>query len=1020
MSQGSGIIGNSVGIATVMDGVIPKVLGDLNVKTRIIPDFSQGTIALPPGTAIDKPRIDGTDLVLMQPDGSAVVIEDGATFPGALVVDGQTIPVTQMVASATGTPVLEPAAPPPEGQGGPEEPLDGGGRRGAHPNFQEFNVPDLGPGLTRSELVPPVTNEFDVPKTPPLEPGVNPPGSPPPVVPPPPVTFCVEGDTCVAEGCAATFNLGYHGEVTGDHVVSIVLNFEYGTTEPVDFAVVNDTLFAALQDAAEAAGVGIENLGNGQVKLTFDANSQTNFDFTIPTLDDAQLEGVESFRIVLSDASPGDTIQCEDVTTDIKDDDCIVFTICGDDKVCEGDCASYTVGLGSEDDGRPHTIGPGETASVDVHFDFGSAESEDFAANLYDHISAQAAAAGVGFELLDNGDFRLTFSETSQIPFNFTVHTVDDCKVEGYETYNISLVNPVSSTGCEAEVDCDKNDVCTTIKDNDQDLQGKLLINEIGVKASEAACITIGCETFEVPCGKDFIEIRNFADCSITDKSLDQVKLQVSNGCETVTLDLSTRDHDGGLGAGESIVLYETGLYVIYDSNGEPKQAGYFDAGCEGWPMGCDTSDPLAVSMYQTTCEGCTPLDGFLANGVDPDSVRFGETIWVGDGEGSNCTQKLLGDFANNNTFNGAVGNVAATVAALGLLVPTVCAASDGVSNQIYARVNSPENPWGGAGDTDTNGNPIPADTDRAADWTTVNVSTEGRLNNSVDPDINPVDPHDNLNPFQGDKSGEDIGRDPALDGQTVIDATMGGQPNDEGTIAGSRGPDFLYGDANDNTLRGGDHNDFLMGGGGNDWLFGEAGGDLVIDVKGSDHLYGGTGDDILITDGAALPGFCGLSEEEIAECTDVGNSCVGGDWLDGGMGDDILIAGGSADDLKGGSGDDFLNGGAGADQLSGGSGSDTFFFDAHALADAQAGISDFITDYDNDDSIDLSSLFDIGDLSNLDQFVSLDGNKLLVDATGSGDFSEGHAIAIFTAAQSSVNLVLDVDGSATPVSVAA
>ncbi len=107
----------------------------------------------------------------------------------------------------------------------------------------------------------------------------------------------------------------------------------------------------------------------------------------------------------------------------------------------------------------------------------------------------------------------------------------------------------------------------------------------------------------------------------------------------------------------------------------------------------------------------------------------------------------------------------------------------------------------------------------------------------------------------------------------------------------------------------------------------GTDGDDVIEGTEGDDMLSGGAGDDTLIGGG-------------------------GDDWLDGGIGLDIL---------DGGAGDDILIGGAGRDTLTGGEGGDLFVLDAAALADAELGIVDLITDFhaEEGDRLDLSGLLD-------------------------------------------------------------
>ncbi|MEZ5792121.1 MAG: calcium-binding protein [Nitratireductor sp.] len=119
--------------------------------------------------------------------------------------------------------------------------------------------------------------------------------------------------------------------------------------------------------------------------------------------------------------------------------------------------------------------------------------------------------------------------------------------------------------------------------------------------------------------------------------------------------------------------------------------------------------------------------------------------------------------------------------------------------------------------------------------------------------------------------------------------------------VTGSDQVDYIYGDANSNTINGnggadwlygGDDHDTLNGGAGADLMFGDAGGDTMNGGDDGDYMWGGTGPDTMH-----------------------GNDGV--DWMRGEEDEDLLY---------GDAGDDVLIGGAGDDQMYGGFGTDTFY----------------------------------------------------------------------------------------------
>lgn len=117
-------------------------------------------------------------------------------------------------------------------------------------------------------------------------------------------------------------------------------------------------------------------------------------------------------------------------------------------------------------------------------------------------------------------------------------------------------------------------------------------------------------------------------------------------------------------------------------------------------------------------------------------------------------------------------------------------------------------------------------------------------------------------------------------------------------------------------------------------------------------------------------------------------NGGLGKDSLYGGRGDDLIMGGRGDDQIDGGKGDDVMYSGLGEDMLSGGKGSDLFVFDEVDdtepvnvdLGDLGAGglaaylaylasldegviqtktITDFTSDVDSGDKLDVSSLYD-------------------------------------------------------------
>ena len=109
-----------------------------------------------------------------------------------------------------------------------------------------------------------------------------------------------------------------------------------------------------------------------------------------------------------------------------------------------------------------------------------------------------------------------------------------------------------------------------------------------------------------------------------------------------------------------------------------------------------------------------------------------------------------------------------------------------------------------------------------------------------------------------------------------------------------------------------------------------------------------------------------------------------------------------AADTIYGLAGNDLLNGGAGADMLTGGVGADKFVFDGIALTNAQSGIVDRVTDYDQS-----GGAFSAGEGDQLDL------SAILSAAYNGGAGQPATALVRVVASGSGANLQVDADGAA-------
>jgi Ca2+-binding RTX toxin-like protein len=178
--------------------------------------------------------------------------------------------------------------------------------------------------------------------------------------------------------------------------------------------------------------------------------------------------------------------------------------------------------------------------------------------------------------------------------------------------------------------------------------------------------------------------------------------------------------------------------------------------------------------------------------------------------------------------------------------------------------------------------------------------------------------------------------------------------------LAGSAYDDFLFGNADANTIRGGAGNDVLSGGGGNDVL---NGGDGIDAFSQLSDTAGFTAN---LATGTATGSFGSVRLIGIEQVR--GGS--GGDTLTGSAGDDYLIGNGGRNVLSGGAGDDLLNDtGAGA-SIDGGAGTDFLYLDRSQLSAA------------------VGFTFTAGAASTGNDQTSLNNVESLYLATGAGDDS--------------------------------
>ena len=138
--------GNSDTAALIVEiGKTPAVIKANAQQIVVGPD---GVVTLPPGVELSDVHVVGRNLVVDMPDGTQLIIVDGAIFVPQLVLGGVEVPATNVAALLIGQEV-QPAA-------GEVAPSSGG-------NFA-LPPPPLDPGIPLGDLIPPTVYDYIPPE----------------------------------------------------------------------------------------------------------------------------------------------------------------------------------------------------------------------------------------------------------------------------------------------------------------------------------------------------------------------------------------------------------------------------------------------------------------------------------------------------------------------------------------------------------------------------------------------------------------------------------------------------------------------------------------------------------------------------------------------------------------------------------------------------------------------------------------------------------------------------------------
>jgi T1SS-143 domain-containing protein len=143
---------------------------------------ANGVVVLPAGVELSDVRVVGRDLVITLPDGSTMVIPDGAIFVPELVVNGVEVPASNLAAL-----LIDSEPKPAAGDASPSALSSGG-------NF-EVPVQPLDPGVPLGDLIPPTELNYTPPEFEDLFPGES---NEPPVIGVSSVNVSEEGVSIIA------------------------------------------------------------------------------------------------------------------------------------------------------------------------------------------------------------------------------------------------------------------------------------------------------------------------------------------------------------------------------------------------------------------------------------------------------------------------------------------------------------------------------------------------------------------------------------------------------------------------------------------------------------------------------------------------------------------------------------------------------------------------------------------------------------------------------------------------------
>jgi large repetitive protein len=145
----------STSASFAVEAAIATVAAAIPARGALVPT-PDGQLILPPGVGLDDIKVSGRDLIIQMPDGTQMIVPDGAVFIPQIVIGGIVVPPLNLAALLIGQEIA-PAAGRPQSSGG---------------NFAD-PVGQIGDPFARGDLLPPTALEFGRPQEREVVPGLN-------------------------------------------------------------------------------------------------------------------------------------------------------------------------------------------------------------------------------------------------------------------------------------------------------------------------------------------------------------------------------------------------------------------------------------------------------------------------------------------------------------------------------------------------------------------------------------------------------------------------------------------------------------------------------------------------------------------------------------------------------------------------------------------------------------------------------------------------------------------------------